>query len=47
MAVIIIVEHKINLARKDKYLGIHCSDKMIMECSLTEWQMKFDFSSYT
>jgi len=47
MAVMIIIEHKINLAREDKYLGIRCSDKLTLECSLTEWQMKFDFSSYT
>lgn len=43
----IIMEQKINLARENKYLGILCSDKLTSECSLTEWQMKFDFSSYT
>lgn len=47
MTVMIIMEHKINLAREDKYLGILCSDKLTLECSLTEWQTKFDFSSYT
>lgn len=47
MAIVVIVEHKINLAGKDKYLGICCSDKLTSEFSLTEWQMKFDFSSYT
>lgn len=47
MAVMVIMEHKINLAGEDKYLGILCSDKLTLECSLTECQMKFDFSSYT
>lgn len=43
MTVIIIMEHKINLAREDKYLGIHHSDKLTLEYSLAQLLMKFDF----
>lgn len=46
MEVMIIMEHKINLTREDKYLGICYSDKLTLECSMTEWQIIFDFSNY-